>query len=124
MSWLKWGAFTLVLAAIVHWTTVAYAPTLIMSRAMSTIAASTKGTNTIGHGERSTAASRTIVLPSPDLLYSTCTYDVSRRPLKITTAPMLATRPRNGSPTSAPSQPPARPSRLKPLMILSGPRTT
>jgi uncharacterized membrane protein len=86
MSWLKWGAFTLVLAAIVHWTTVAYTPTLIMSRAMSTIAANTKGTNTIGHGERSTAASRAIVLPSPDLLYSTCTYDVSRRPLKIVTA--------------------------------------
>ena len=84
MSWLKWGAFALVLAAIVHWTAVAYAPTLIMSRVMSAIGA--KGTNQISHGERATAAARRIVKPSPDLLYSQCVFDVSRRPLKITTA--------------------------------------
>jgi uncharacterized membrane protein len=84
MTWLKWGAFTLVLAAIMHWAAVAYAPSLIMSRAMSAIG--TKGTNQISHGERATAAARKIVKPSPDLLYSQCVFDVSRRPLKITTA--------------------------------------
>jgi uncharacterized membrane protein len=84
MSWLKWGAFTLVLAAVIHWAAVAYAPDLIMSRAMSAIG--TRGTNVITHGERATAASRRIVKPSPDLLYSQCVFDVSRRPLKITTA--------------------------------------
>ena len=84
MRWLIWGAFTLILAAVIHWTTVAYAPTLIMSRVMSAIGA--KGTNQISHGERATAASRRIVKPSPDLLYSQCVFDVSRRPLKITTA--------------------------------------
>jgi uncharacterized membrane protein len=84
MSWLKWGAITLVLAAIIHWAAVAYAPDLIMSRAMSVMG--TRGTNVITHGERATAASRRIVKPSPDLLYSQCVFDVSRRPLKITTA--------------------------------------
>lgn len=84
MIWLRWGAFTLVLAAIVHWGTVAYAPTLIMSRVMSAIGA--KGTNQITHNDRATAAARRIVKPSPDLLYSLCVFDVSRHPLKITTA--------------------------------------
>jgi uncharacterized membrane protein len=86
MSWLKWGLFTIVLAAAIHWTAVAFAPGLIMSRAMSAMANRSKGASTINHGERATAASRTIVKPSPDLLYSTCVFDVSRRPLKITTA--------------------------------------
>lgn len=84
MSWLKWGAFTLILAALIHWYVVAAAPTYIMSRAMEVIG--NRGTNVITHGERATAASRRIVKPSPDLLYSQCVFDVSRRPLKITTA--------------------------------------
>lgn len=83
MSWLKWGTFTLVLAGIIHWTAVSYAPSLIMWRTMSVAAG--KDTNSIMHRDRPTAASRTIVLPSPDLLYSTCVFDVSRRPLKIVT---------------------------------------
>jgi len=84
LSWLRWGAFTLVLAGVIHWAVVAYAPEVIMSRAMSVVGA--RGTNVITHGERATAASRRIVKPSPDLLYSQCVFDVSRRPLKITTA--------------------------------------
>jgi uncharacterized membrane protein len=84
VSWLKWGAFTLILAALIHWSVVAYAPSIIMSRAMA--AMGSRGTNVITHGERATAASRRIVKPSPDLLYSQCVFDVSRRPLKITTA--------------------------------------
>lgn len=86
MSWLKWGLFTIVLAAAIHWTAVAFAPDLIMSRAMSAMANRGKGASTINHRERATAASRTIVKPSPDLFYSTCVFDISRYPLKITTA--------------------------------------
>ncbi len=84
MTWLRWGAFTLALAALIHWAAIAYAPSLIMSRAMSALGA--RSTNHIKHGERATAASRTIVKPSPDLLYSQCVFDVSRHPLKVTTA--------------------------------------
>lgn len=83
MRWIRWGLFTLVLAAIVHWAVVSQAPSLMMWRAMGKLA---KGrVNTVLHGERATEASRTIVKPSPDLLYSTCAFDVSRRPLKIVT---------------------------------------
>jgi uncharacterized membrane protein len=84
LRWLTWGAFTLVLAAAIHWSIVAYAPTFIMWRAMAV--AGGKDSNTIIHGERATAASRTIVKPSPDLLYSRCIFDVSRKPLRVTTA--------------------------------------
>ena len=86
---LKWLVFVVVLAAGVHWAAVAYAPNVIMWRVSALMA--TKGANTIVHGERATAASRVVVKPSPDLLYSHCIYDVSRRPLRITTAAPTAT---------------------------------
>lgn len=84
IRWIGWLVFTLALAAIIHWAAIAYAPNLIMWRAMTAIGA--KGVNTIQHTPRATAASRTIVKPSPDLLYSSCVFDLSRAPLKITTA--------------------------------------
>lgn len=82
--WIGWGVFTLAVAAAIHWAAVAFTPDFIMSRAMSGMA--TKGVNTITHTERATAASRRIVKPSPDLLYSHCVFDLSRAPLKVTTA--------------------------------------
>lgn len=84
MRWIGWAAFTLVLAAAAHWAAVAAAPDLIMSRAISAMGG--RGVNTITHVERATAAARAIVKPSPDLLYSHCVFDLSRQPLKITTA--------------------------------------
>ncbi len=84
IRWIGWLAFTLALAAVIHWAAIAYAPNLIMWRAMTAIGS--KGVNAIQHTPRATAASRTIVKPSPDLLYSTCVFDLSRAPLKITTA--------------------------------------
>jgi uncharacterized membrane protein len=84
LRWASWIVFVAALSAVVHWAAVAHAPELIMSRVSSVMAR--KGANVIVHGERATAASRTIVKPSPDLLYSTCVYDVSRRPMKIVTA--------------------------------------
>lgn len=84
LRWLKWIAFVALFAAAIHVAFIAYLPDFIMWRAMSTMGA--RGINTIVHVNRATAASRTIVKPSPDLLYSTCVYDVSRAPLKVTTA--------------------------------------
>ena len=83
MRWIRWGLFTLVLASAVHWVVVSQAPNFIMWRAMGRVAQGK--VNSISHGERATDASRAIVKPSPDLLYSTCSFDVSRRPLKIVT---------------------------------------
>jgi len=84
IRWTAWALFTLALAAAVHWATVAFAPELIMSRVMSGMGG--RGINAIRHVERATAASRKVVKPSPDLLYSTCVFDVTRAPLKVTTA--------------------------------------
>jgi uncharacterized membrane protein len=84
MRWLKWGVFTLALTTVIHWAAVAYLPDLIMWQAMGRIGG--RAVNAITHGERATAAARAIVKPSPDLLYSTCVFDVTRRPLKVTTA--------------------------------------
>lgn len=84
LRWIGWLAFTVALSAAVHWAAVRYAPDLIMSRVISGMAA--RGTNAITHGERATSASRTVVKPSPDLLYSFCAFDLSRTPLKVTTA--------------------------------------
>lgn len=83
IRWIRWSLFTLVLAVIIHWFAVTEAPSVIMWRAMAKVSAARA--NWIAHGERATEASRAIVKPSPDLLYSTCTFDVSRRPLKIIT---------------------------------------
>ena len=37
-----------------------------------------------------TAASRTVVMPSPDMLYSVCVYDVSSGPVRVTANPALS----------------------------------
>ena len=37
------------------------------------------------------AQSRSIVLPSPDMLYSVCVFDVSKGPVRVQAHPMLAT---------------------------------
>ena len=84
MRWIKWGVFVAVVAVAVHYAAVAYLPNVIMWRVTAALAA--KGVNTITHGDRPTAASRAVVKPSPDLFYSYCTFDVTRAPLKITTA--------------------------------------
>jgi uncharacterized membrane protein len=84
IRWMGWIVFTLLLAAVIHWAAIAYAPGLIMSRAMTVMGG--RGVNMIHHTDRATAASRTIVKPSPDLLYSHCVFDLARAPLKITTA--------------------------------------
>lgn len=84
IRWVKWGVFTLALASVIHWAAIAYLPEVIMWQAMARIGS--RGVNAITHAERATAASRAIVKPSPDLLYSTCVFDVTRRPLKVVTA--------------------------------------
>ena len=81
MNWLKhnwpWLVFTLAIAAVVHVALVIATPHLIMWRTMTAIARSSHGYNTIAHARRPTAASHAIVRPSPDLLYSTCVFDLN-----------------------------------------------
>ena len=76
---MAWLVFTLVIAVIVHAVTPIALPHLIMSRAMSKMG----GFNTIHNGRRVDETSRGVVRPSPDLLYSSCPYDLSAGPLHV-----------------------------------------
>jgi uncharacterized membrane protein len=71
-----WLAATLVLAIVVHAASVYLLPRFVMMRTMAAIARNT-GVNAISHGQRPSSRSRGVVRPSPDLLYSTCIYDLA-----------------------------------------------
>jgi uncharacterized membrane protein len=74
-----WSVGALVMAAAVHLGSVTALPAIIMDRAMTRM-----GTpNVIHHGQRADADSRGVVRPSPDLLYSTCPYDLSKGALRV-----------------------------------------
>jgi uncharacterized membrane protein len=70
-------ALMLAIAAAVHVASVFYLPDFIMIRVMAGMARA-GGVNTMLHGVRATSASRAVVRPSPDLLYSTCAYDLDK----------------------------------------------
>ncbi len=82
---LQWTIFTLGLAAIAHIGIVVYTPSLIMSRLMGQIA-KTPGVNKMIHPSLPTHESRTVVRPSPNLLYSICHYNLTNGPIRITAA--------------------------------------
>jgi uncharacterized membrane protein len=77
-----WLAATLIVALIVHFATILALPHFVMSR---TLAEMTRHAdfNAIRHPPRATASARGVVRPSPDLLYSTCPYDLSQGPLLV-----------------------------------------
>lgn len=83
-TWPLWVAGTIALAAVFHILTVLVFPYGIMNRAIAGIAVEAGGVNKATYPDRATAAARGIVRPSPDLLYTACVYDVSDRPLKLT----------------------------------------
>jgi uncharacterized membrane protein len=78
--WLLWTAVgTLTVAIAVHLITLAAIPIVIMNGAMSRYPA-----NMIMRGARPNAQSRGVVRPSPDLVYSVVSYDVSKGPVRFT----------------------------------------
>jgi uncharacterized membrane protein len=81
----KWLAALVILTAVFHVAAVALLPRVIMSVALGKIESQLGlPLNQVGHGEPRTADTRTVVRPSPDLLYSIIRYDVSEKPLRIT----------------------------------------
>jgi uncharacterized membrane protein len=81
---LRWLLLVAFLAAGFHVGAITLLPNVIMARVMDKIDPSGKGN--IHFGERPTAEARAIVRPSPDLLYSTCIYDVSKTAYRVVTA--------------------------------------
>jgi uncharacterized membrane protein len=72
----KWIAAMLLVAAVVHGVTMLFLPRFVMLRTMNGITRTTGAANAILHAPRATWRSRTVVRPSPDLLYSICVYDL------------------------------------------------
>ena len=76
---------TLALAAAVHGLAVWAVPRVIMGRVLS--AAQPERTSGVFLPPMTDASARRIVMPSPDLLYATCAFDVSTTPLRIRAEP-------------------------------------
>ena len=76
---------TLALAAAVHLLAVWAVPRVIMGRVLS--AAQPEKTAGVFLPPMTDASARRIVMPSPDLLYATCAFDVSSTPLRIRADP-------------------------------------
>lgn len=77
-------------AVLVHIAAVWAAPRAIMQILMhGPIAQSMNMQNQAAFPPPVTAQSRTVVMPSPDLLYSVCVFDVTAGPVRITAHPNL-----------------------------------
>jgi uncharacterized membrane protein len=77
-GWWKWIAATLAVAVVAHVASVMFLPRAIMLRTMAGITRAAHGPNHLVFGNRPTAANRGVVRPSPDLLYSSCVFDLER----------------------------------------------
>lgn len=80
-KWISYAIGIALVAVAVHVVSVWALPTVIMSRTMARVGEA--GWNTIHFGKRPDATARAVVRPSPDLLYSTCAYDLSAGPLRV-----------------------------------------
>ncbi len=80
--WWPWLLAALAGAALVHVGVLHAVPRIIMSAVLRGARAQF-GVNTAGFPPRADATARTIVRPSPDLLYSVCAFDVSDGPVRV-----------------------------------------
>lgn len=84
-------AALLTTAILAHLLTVWAVPRLIMHVLMNgRIAQSMDMHNKAAFPPPVTAQSRTVVMPSPDLLYTVCAFDVSQGPVRVKAHPKLA----------------------------------
>ncbi len=83
MSFIRWLIAVVVIAAIAHGAALYFGPSLIMSYATGKMT-DRAGVNAIFHAPRVNASNDTVVRSSPDLLYSTCVYDVADAPVVLT----------------------------------------
>lgn len=74
-------------AGVGHVGTILAAPYAIMAVAMNKLSQGGKVTNAFYFARRTTAQSRQIVRPSPDLAYASCVYDLADGPLLVSAAP-------------------------------------
>ena len=88
--WFYRSLTLLTTAILVHLAAVWAAPRLIMQVLMNGPMAKTMNMhNQAAYPPAVTAASRTVVMPSPDMLYSVCAFDVRNGPVRVTADPNL-----------------------------------
>jgi len=85
--WLIIALLSLAAAAVGYVLTMNAIPNIIMGVAIKRVSQDEKAFNVWTHGPRTTETSRAIVRPSPDLAYSSCAYDLSKGPVRITVNP-------------------------------------
>ncbi|WP_161554147.1 DUF1254 domain-containing protein [Stenotrophobium rhamnosiphilum] len=84
MKVLKLIAVFILIAGLSNLATVAALPYLINAYVAHRIADVVGGYNKALHAPRPDSHARTVVRPSPDLLYTACAFDISEHPLLIT----------------------------------------
>jgi uncharacterized membrane protein len=85
--WLWRGAVVLAIAALVHLAALWALPRLIMARVLAGVQAEADAGSGVMLPPPADHRQRRIVLPSPDLLYALCRYDVGARPLRVRAEP-------------------------------------
>ena len=86
--WLVRGAIVLAIAALTHLLVLWALPLLVMQRVLDGVQADPAHFRSgVMLPPRSDPTQRRIVLPSPDLLYALCRYDVADKPLRVRAAP-------------------------------------
>jgi uncharacterized membrane protein len=85
MSW-RLVLLAILVAVLAHVGVVAAAPYFFMRGAMARIGDRPPGINAWHHAPRVSEKSRRVVRPSPDLAYSSCVYDLSAGPIRVTAA--------------------------------------
>lgn len=91
--WARRVLLVLAIAAGVHLLAVWALPRVIMHKVLNTtpqdLGAAPGSTAQVYFPPMTDATQRRIVMPSPDLLYATCVFDVSARPLRVRADPRL-----------------------------------
>ncbi|MEQ9144350.1 MAG: DUF1254 domain-containing protein [Parvibaculaceae bacterium] len=81
-SWPFLLAATLILAGIVHIGAILLWPNFVMGRLVSGVD-NQVGANAALHAPRADETARTVVRPSPDLIYTICAFDVSQGAVRL-----------------------------------------
>jgi uncharacterized membrane protein len=84
---LQWLATAVIFAVVGYFIVIIATPKVLMAGAMRKIGANGRAVNQFVFAPRTTEASRQVVRPSPDLVYSTCVYDLSKGPLRVHVTP-------------------------------------
>ena len=85
-SWLGPLTFGLIVAAATAYAAISATPYGLMSVAMERLGQG--GVNRMSYANLATAAYQPVVRPSPDLAYSSCSYDLSEGPISIDVTPV------------------------------------